>query len=170
MFACSYCTSVASPSWWHFEVLPRWHLPVVAAPLVLVGLVLAYWALTRLTGRRRIGALLVAVSLGVGFPAAALTVNSAARYIEVASIQKPFDNPTWNVRCDSAFQTRPMDNDVSRDTTTACTRATQPWRWGAGTILLTSMALLVGGVVTVAQSDGIASPDQPVKPDSPVAA
>ena len=151
-------------------MLPRWHLPVVATPLVLVGLVLAYGALTRLAGRRRIGASLVALSLGVGFPAAALTVNSASQHIDVASTHKPFDNPTWNVRCDSAFQTRPVDNDLSRDTTAACSNATRPWRWAVGAILLPSMALLVGGAVTVARGDGTESPDEPAKPDSPVAA
>lgn len=107
------------------------------------------------------GALLVAVSLGVGFPAAALTVNSAPHYIDVASTQKPMDNPVWNVRCDSAFQARAMDDVVSRDTTAGCAHATRPWRWAAGAILLGSMAKLVGGIVLLGKSR---NSDRDVKP------
>ena len=110
--------------------------------------------LTRRSGRRRVGALLVAACIGVGLPAAALTVNAASQHIEVASAHKPFDNPVWDVRCDSAFQTHPVGNDLSWDFTAACSRATRPWRWSAGAILLASMALLVGGIVQLTKRTG----------------
>lgn len=115
---------------------------------------MALWALKRLTGRRRIGVLLFALGLGVGLPAAALTVNSATRYFEVASTQKPMDGPVWNVRCDSAFQANPMDNDLSRDTTAGCSRATRPWRWAAIAMALASTLMLAaGGVLAVRGND-----------------
>ena len=157
MLACSFCTSVASPSWWQFEVLPRWHLPVVAVLLIGLGLLLALWASRRLGGRRRLGALLIAFAIGVGIPSAALTVNSARQRVDVVTSRKPIDGDAWRVTCESALQENSDGTRFGQELTTACARATKPWRWAAiATALLSTFMILFGLVLAVSRRPNVA--------------
>lgn len=126
-----------------------------------MGILLALGAIDRWTGRRRTGALLLAAAIGVGFPTAALTANSSPRHIEVAASSKPMDSPTWRVTCDSAFQAKPVDNDLARELTAGCSRQTKPWRLAAMALALSSALLLAVGAAALVRARDTGPADQP---------
>lgn len=107
------------------------------------------------------GALLLAAAIGVGFPTAALTANSSPRHIEVAASSKPMDSPTWRVTCDSAFQAKPVDNDLARELTAGCSRQTKPWRLAAMALALSSALLLAVGAAALVRARDTGPADQP---------
>ena len=110
------------------------------------------------------GLLLVAAALVVGFPAAALTINSGARHIAVATDRPPLDSPTWLVACESALQRAPVANDLDRAVTSGCSRSTRPWRWAGEALGVVSLLVLGAGVVLLVVGGG-AAPSSDV-PDS----
>lgn len=131
-------------------MIPRIHIPIWILPVALVGVGVADFAWSRWTGRRRIGGLLIAASLLVAIPLAALAVARGERTILVVTNPPPLDSPAWALRCDSAFQVRTPDSTpLDRKLTAACVDATRPWRW-------TAIGTSVGGLVLLAAGAGLA--------------
>lgn len=148
-------------------MIPRIHIPIWIVPIALVGVGVADFAWTRWTGRRRLGGILIAASLLVALPLAALAVARGERTIFVVTDPPPLDSPAWALRCDSAFQERtPNDTALDRTLTTACVDATRSWRWTAIATSVGGLLLLTAGVGLAVRGD---RPEENDKSDPTVA-
>lgn len=133
MLACSYCGSVQPPGWWSMPFL------LVPVALAVVGLGVWWWS-RRTSGRRRLGAVCLAVALTVPLPLAVLVAGRTDTPVDVASISPPDDAPAWSIDCVTAFQgTAP--GIVNAQFAAACSDATRPERWTAYGLVLVGLAL-----------------------------